>query len=289
MTPTPKPFWMPDTQGFLAIAIILLIAVIVVLLMVKPITLDDKVSGMLTMLIGVLVACLKDVYAFFFGSSKGSEKKDDALISGAVAAAPTTPVAPVALKPEPAKGGSLAGNVVGALGVGIVLASMLWFDTPANAQINLLPKPKAAVAAPAPATGLAKFINDIESVKAELIADVIADINAADADASATDPETGKMRDLISHTCYPAEIRFLQSLPAARPLTGKFTAVQLFQKKRDFVLLIQAGLPDYLKIGCAPLLGDEASIFAKSLALVGVHAALNALVPGGGVLAGLTF
>ena len=38
--------------------------------------------------------------------------------------------------------------------------------------------------------------------------------------------------------------------------------VQLFQKKRDFVAQIQAGIPVYLKLGCAPLLGDEAAIFA---------------------------
>lgn len=283
-----KPFWMPDTQGFLAIAIILLIAAIVLLLLVRPPAIDERTSGVLMTIVGVLIACLKDVYSFFFGSSKGSEKKDDALISGAVG--PAAPVAPVTAKPEPAKGASLAGNAAGAL---VTLIALGWLMAPdlAHAQIQLLPKPRAVAAAPAaaPATGLAKFIGDIEAVKAELIADVIADINAADADASAIDPETGKMRDEIAHACYPAEVRFLQSLPAAKPLTGKFTAVQLFQKKRDFVMLIQAGLPIYLKIGCAPLLGDEASIFGKSLALVGVHAALNALVPGGGVLAGLTF
>lgn len=82
-----KPWFWPDTQGFLAVAIITLIGVIIVLLMVHPVTLDDKISGMLTMLIGVLTACLKDVYSFFFGSSKGSTTKDDT-IKAAVEALP---------------------------------------------------------------------------------------------------------------------------------------------------------------------------------------------------------
>lgn len=74
-----KPQWLPDTQGFLAIAIIALIGIIIIVLMVHPITLDDKISGMLTMLIGVLTACLKDVYSYFFGSSKGSSLKDETI------------------------------------------------------------------------------------------------------------------------------------------------------------------------------------------------------------------
>jgi hypothetical protein len=74
-----KSPYLPDTQGFLAIAIIALIGIIIVLLMMHPITLDDKISGMLTMLIGVLTACLKDVYSYFFGSSKGSTLKDETI------------------------------------------------------------------------------------------------------------------------------------------------------------------------------------------------------------------
>ena len=85
-----KPFWMPDTQGFLAIAIVSLIGAVLVLLLSKPITLDDKTTGLLQVMLGILLGSFKDVYSFFFGSSKGSEKKDDALLSGAV----VTPVIP---------------------------------------------------------------------------------------------------------------------------------------------------------------------------------------------------
>lgn len=146
----------------------------------------------------------------------------------------------------------------------------------------------AAVPAPAPkpaaATGdpLSKFISDLEAIKQEVVDGIVADFNAADADAglvlNTADPTSFK--DPISHACYPAAVKFLQSLPVATPTTGKFILVQLFQKKRDFVAQIRAGLPVYLKLGCAPLIGDEAMIFAKLMGLIGVKVGLDALVPG---------
>jgi hypothetical protein len=132
---------------------------------------------------------------------------------------------------------------------------------------------------------LGKFMADLAQVKQEIVDGVVADITAADTDASMllnpADPTSFK--DPISHACYPAEMKFLQSLPVATAPTGKFVLVQLFQKKRDFVMQIQAGLPVYLKLGCAPLLGDEAQILTKSMALIGVQVGLNALVPGMGL------
>lgn len=91
-----KPFWMPDTQGFLAIAILTLVGTVVLLLLLHPVTLDDKVAAVLNVALGVLLGNLKDVYSFFFGSSKGSEKKDDAILSGAV-----TPAQPIVPPSEP--------------------------------------------------------------------------------------------------------------------------------------------------------------------------------------------
>lgn len=79
-----RKWWMPDTQGFLAIAIIALISLIVLILLIKPPMIDERTSGVLMTIVGVLIACLKDVYSFFFGSSKGSEKKDDAIIKNAL-------------------------------------------------------------------------------------------------------------------------------------------------------------------------------------------------------------
>lgn len=74
-----KPWFWPDTQGFLAIAIVVLIGSIMFIMLLHPIQIDDKIQGVLMTVIGVLVGSLKDVYSFFFGSSKGSVAKDDTI------------------------------------------------------------------------------------------------------------------------------------------------------------------------------------------------------------------
>lgn len=77
-TTAPKrPFWLPDTQGFLAVAIIFITALIVFILLTRPPAIDERTSGVLMTIVGVLIACLKDVYSFFFGSSKGSDNKTE--------------------------------------------------------------------------------------------------------------------------------------------------------------------------------------------------------------------
>lgn len=91
-----KPWWMPDTQGFLAIAILILVGAIVFILLLHNSTMDDKTSAVLTTVIGILLANLKDVYSYFFGSSKGSTDKDQTLTKIAVAAAPVNTDSPVA-------------------------------------------------------------------------------------------------------------------------------------------------------------------------------------------------
>ena len=83
-----KPFWWPDTQGFLAVAILFLIGLIVIILLTSPPNLNERIAGVLMTMVGVLLACMKDVYSFFFGSSKGSEKKDDVMLANALAPVP---------------------------------------------------------------------------------------------------------------------------------------------------------------------------------------------------------
>lgn len=166
---------------------------------------------------------------------------------------------------------------------------------PAHAQPKLpipLPRPKPAAAViPAPARSndpLSQFMDQLEKVKAENIAAVISDIEAADADAgtvvtpaiaanpSATPPTAAidaVVRDPIAHACYPALIKFLQSTPTFQPASGKLVGFQLFQRKRDFVAQLKAGLPIYLKLGCAPLLGDEVNSFIQIMAMIGVKIA----------------
>jgi hypothetical protein len=83
-----RPVWLPDTPGFLAIAILGLVALIVIILLTHPPEIDERTSGVLMTIIGVIIACMKDVFSYFFGSSKGSEKKDDAMISKALESTP---------------------------------------------------------------------------------------------------------------------------------------------------------------------------------------------------------
>lgn len=159
---------------------------------------------------------------------------------------------------------------------------------PAHAQPKLpipLPKPKPAAVVAAPARSndpLSQFMDQLEKVKAENIAAVIADIQAADADAgaivvpanpAATPPLDAEVRDPIAHACYPALIKFLQSTPTFQPASGKLVGFQLFQRKRDFVAQLKAGLPTYLKLGCAPLLGDEINTLVQTMAMIGVKIA----------------
>lgn len=83
-----KPWFWPDTQGFLAIAIVVLLGSIVFILLLHPIQIDDRIQGVLMTVIGVLVGSLKDVYSFFFGSSKGSVSKDDTIAAVVTGNAP---------------------------------------------------------------------------------------------------------------------------------------------------------------------------------------------------------
>lgn len=169
----------------------------------------------------------------------------------------------------------------------------------------------STTSAAGPSTGdpLANFMAQLEKTKAEDIIGVIADIQLADNDAAtiitpaiaatpaipanpnATPPtpavpafpgSPAVVKDPISHACYPAAIQFLSSIPAVAAPTGKFIGVQLFQAKRDFIAQLQAGLPTYLKLGCAPLLGDEVHIAIQVFNMIGIKllpAAATAIMP----------
>src|SRR4051812_48541123 len=90
--PVKRPFWMPDSQGFLAVAIVAILFTVILVLLLKDYTnLNEKVYGALLTLLGVVAACFKDVYSFFFGSSKGSEKKDDVMVAAALSPSPPPP------------------------------------------------------------------------------------------------------------------------------------------------------------------------------------------------------
>ena len=109
----------------------------------------------------------------------------------------------------------------------------------------------------------------------------IADLQNADAEAVAAN-------DVVAHACYPALIKFVTELQAqnasstGQPLTvsGAFSA---FQKARNVRRSVAAGggfsVPDYLKLGCAPLVLDEQQLLIR-LGLIGA----GSLIPGASVL-----
>jgi len=103
----PKPWFWPDTQGFLAVAIITIMSAVVMILLLHPVQITDTVQGVLMTIIGVLVGSLKDVFAFYFNSTSASKTKDDtirtmaATVPEALKAIPEPVVPPVPEKPDP--------------------------------------------------------------------------------------------------------------------------------------------------------------------------------------------
>lgn len=151
-------------------------------------------------------------------------------------------------------------------------------DIVADTKANLGGGSRAGIATGDP---LAQLQAQIESVRAEVVTGLVQALTEADADAGAltnpTDPTSFK--DPISHACYPAQIKFIQSLPNATPITSPapYNLVVLFQRKRDFLAQIQSGLPPYLKLGCSALIGDEIKIFIQTMAMAGVKIGLGGL------------
>lgn len=88
----PRPFWMPDTKGFLAIIIVAIFAACVFILMFKQGPADTTIFAVLTTLLGVLAGVIKDVYGYHFGSSASSSSKDDTISKMLPPAAPAAPV-----------------------------------------------------------------------------------------------------------------------------------------------------------------------------------------------------
>jgi hypothetical protein len=142
----------------------------------------------------------------------------------------------------------------------------------------------AATSSDALANQLQTLMNDITSKAADAIGGVITALQEADADAATLTNENDptSFRDAISHACYPAQIKFLQSMPqiVAIKSPAPYNVIVLFQRKRDLISEIRAGLPSYLKVGCSALLQDETQILVQTLGLIGVTV-------GAGTLTGL--
>lgn len=132
-----------------------------------------------------------------------------------------------------------------------------------------LGQPQARAATLAVSTDpLTMFISGLSTALKNGSTSLVADLQAADADAIAHN-------DTISDPCYKAEISFVQGIPSLTAPAGPIGPIQLFQIKRDVQGAFAAGIPNSLKLGCGPLWLDEQSVFAKfTAALAGVGIAI---------------
>ena len=107
-----------------------------------------------------------------------------------------------------------------------------------------------------------------------LTSSAITDLQAAQADAEAHG-------DQIAAACYPALITFVAQLQSSAQQSQPVGGFSGFQRARDAVKDAEAGVPVYLRIGCAALVQDvtgDAAQFLGSLASIGIKGA--ALVAG---------
>lgn len=172
-----------------------------------------------------------------------------------------------------------AGPLAKSLVLGMALGAALFlFNGSAQAETPM-PKPRAA--ATTSVDPLQQLMDQIAAKKVEFVTNVVAAIQEADDDAATlTNPaDPGSFRDPIAHACYPAQIKFLQSLPQVQAIKAPtpYNVIVLFQRKRDLVAQIKQGLPGYLKVGCAALLQDEKTILLQTLGLIGVTVGAGAL------------
>lgn len=70
-----RPWYAPDAQGFLATAIVVMCFTALMVRMFSPSNIDDKMLD--TMITILFSTCLVTVYQFTFGSSRGSQVKDE--------------------------------------------------------------------------------------------------------------------------------------------------------------------------------------------------------------------
>lgn len=145
----------------------------------------------------------------------------------------------------------------------------------ANAQIFKKPATPSAPGV-AKATPLADFLTNIAKIRNQLINDT----QNADALAGAVDPTLpGGVKDPLAHQCYPAQVRWLQTLPDLSALNdakngngadiglGVITKYEILRMAR---LYAQNGFPPDLKMNCAAMIQDDIQFGLKFAALFGV-------------------
>ena len=96
-----RPYWLPDTRGFLAASIVFLIFVIVMTLMWHPVPLTEQQSALLYTVLGILLGCFKDVYGFSFNSTQAGEDKNKTIASMGASLANSVPASLTVSSPAP--------------------------------------------------------------------------------------------------------------------------------------------------------------------------------------------
>lgn len=76
MNDNQKPYYWPDAQGFLAGAIVVMCFTALMIRMFHTTPEDKMLDTMITILFST---CLVTVYQYTFGSSRGSQNKDDTI------------------------------------------------------------------------------------------------------------------------------------------------------------------------------------------------------------------
>lgn len=81
-----RPAWLPDTKGFLAVAIIVVFMVSMGLIATDNVPKDPVITTLFSTMVGSVIALMKDVYSYVFGSSASASSKDESIQKMATAA-----------------------------------------------------------------------------------------------------------------------------------------------------------------------------------------------------------
>lgn len=119
-------------------------------------------------------------------------------------------------------------------------------------------------------TGLPPLNQDIQTLLSNLKAVSIADLQNAETIAVANN-------DALMVPCYPALVQFVQSFAGPNgTVSGAFSAFETVRVTRRGMM---GGLPDYLKLGCAAGVIDEATIITRLASMLGLAATLGPIAP----------
>lgn len=223
------PWWVPTRQTFIGILIIVAIVTIALWLIARPSTPD---SDILKLLLGALIGWGGSIVQFDYGSSKGSEKKDDYIMG------PTSP-SPVARQidmPEQAQTAPPAARTAPLLALVIGASLMLaMLAQPALAQkrgVELPPLPRLPDIARqndvnAPGRQLpGAELPDLkpEDVWQKIISSSLADLRYAAAMATAANTNGSKVRLQCINALIDANV---QASGANLPKNPDGTAMQM--------------------------------------------------------------